>query len=122
MLRKKKRRFHTQKRPPFIGRFLRRRLGIEQLCDECSRPYLQKPAAKPIEQFVSGSAVASVFVEQRFGRSSFYVQFGRYATDGRQMYLSQMFTQEHLEDVAKVACMAKKFIRGQKSLRLVSRV
>lgn len=94
---------------------------MEQLCDECSKPYLEKLAAKPIDQFVSGSAVASVFVEQRFGKSTFYVQFGRFASDGRDMYVSRMVMDEQLEDIAKVAAMARKFIRGQKPLRLVSR-
>jgi hypothetical protein len=58
---------------------------MEQLCDQCSKPYLEKFAAKPIEQVVSGSAVASIFVEQRFGKSVFYVQFGRFASDGQDM-------------------------------------
>lgn len=121
MLRTKKRRFYPERRAPLVARFLRRKLGVEQLCDECSRPYLAKPAARPIEVFVIGSAVASVFVEHRFGRAHFYVQLGRCATDGRNMIVSQILSQEHLEDIAEVALMARSFIREQKSLRLVSR-
>ena len=94
---------------------------MEQLCDQCSKPYLEKLAAKPIEQIVSGSAVASVFVEQRFGKSTFYVQFGRFVSDRQEMYVSRMVLDEQLEDIAKVASMARKFIRGQKPLRLVYR-
>ncbi len=121
MLRTNKRRFYPDRRAPFVARFLRRKLGIEQLCDECSKPYLAKPAAKPIKDFVIGSAVALIFVEHRFGKAHFYVQFGRCATDGRNMIVSQLLSQEHLEDLAEVALMARSFIREQKPLRLVSR-
>ena len=110
-----------QKKAPFVGRLLRRHLGIEQLGDECSRPYLEKPTAVPVEKFVSGSVVASVFVEQRFGKTNFYVQIGRFATDGNRMFVAQMLSTEHLEDAVKVVSQAEKFIRGQKPLRLVSR-
>ena len=121
MLRTKQRRFYPEKRAPFIGRFLRRKLGIEQLCDECSKPYLTKPAAKPYDSLVIGSAVATIFVEHRFGRARFYVQLGSNAAAGRNIIVSQLLTQEHLEDSAEVALMARSFIREQKSLRLVSR-
>lgn len=121
MFHSKKRRFKKhRKKAPLLGRLLRRKMGVEQLCDECSRPYLAKPAAVPLEQFVSGSVVASVFVEQRFGRMNFYVQIGRFATDGRQMFISQMLSTEHLAGTARVASLAEKFIRGQKPVRLVS--
>jgi hypothetical protein len=122
MNRAKKRRFNQKKRPsPLLGRLLRRHLGIEQLCDECSRPYLEKTAARPIEQFVSRSVVASVFVEQRFGRTNFYIQFGRFAANGTQMFVSPFLSPEQLEDVPKVASQARRFVREQKPLRLVSR-
>lgn len=117
----RKRRFHRRRKAPFIGRFVRRKLGVEQLCDECSRPYLSKPPAQPVEQFVHGSAVASVFVEHRFGKQRFHVQFGRFATNGREMFISTFLGIEHLEDIAKVALMARNYIREQKPLRLVSR-
>ncbi len=94
---------------------------MEQLCDQCSKPYLEKLAAKPIDEVFSGSAVAAIFREQRFGKTIYYVQFGRFATDGQDMYVSRMVLDEQLEDIAKVAAMARKFIRGQKPLRLVSR-
>jgi hypothetical protein len=122
MVYRKQWRFKSKrKKAPLLGRIFRRQLGLEQLCDECSRPYLEKPAADPIEKFVSGSVVASVFIEQRFGKTNFYVQIGRNATDGRQMFICQMLSSEHLEDAAKVVAQAHKFIRGQKPVRLVSR-
>jgi hypothetical protein len=123
MNRAEKWRFHPRRkrRAPLLGRLLRRCLGVEQLCDECSRPYLEKPAALPVEQFVSGSAVASVFVEQNFGRKNFYVQLGRNATNGQQLFISQVLSPEHLKDAAQVALLARDYIREQKPLRLVSR-
>ncbi len=121
MSRARKRRFDRRRPAPFVGRFLRRKLGVEQLCDECSRPYLSKPPAQPIEQFVHGSAVASVFVEHQFGKPRFHVQLGRFATNGQEMFISQFLGIEHLEDIAEVALMAATFIREQKPLRLVSR-
>ena len=121
MSRARKRRHYQRKRAPFIGRFLRRRLGVEQICDECSKPFLPKPPAKPIEQFVHGSAVASVFVEQQFGKERFHVQLGRFAANGQEMFISQLLGFEHLEDIAKTASMARDFIREQRPLRLVSR-
>lgn len=104
-----------------MGRLLRRTVGLEQLCDECSRTYLAKPDAHPIEQFVSGSAVASVFLEQKFGKRTFYVKFGRTMTDGHRLFVSDLLQEEHLRDVTQAAAMAYRFIREQKSLRLVSR-
>jgi hypothetical protein len=121
MSRARKRKFTRRKKAPFVGRFFRRRLGVEQICDECSKPYLSKPLAKPIEQFVHGSAVASVFVEQQFGKERFHVQFGRFAANGQEMFISQFLGFEHLEDIAEVASMARRFIREQRPLRLVSR-
>ncbi len=117
----RKRRYYRRKRAPFIGRFFRRKLGVEQICDECSKPYLPKPPAKPIEQFVHGSAVASVFVEQQFGKERFHVQLGRFAANGQEMFISQFLGFEHLEDIAVAASMARDFIREQRPLRLVSR-
>ncbi len=122
MFRRKKWRFTNKNRKaPLLGRLLRRHLGLEQLCDECSRPYLEKPAPEPIKSFISGSALASIYIEERFARKNFYVQIRRNATDGRQMFLSQLLSSEHLVDAAKVTVEAHKFIRGQRPLRLVSR-
>jgi len=119
---KRNRTFRKKKRAPFWGRFFRRHLGLEQLCDECSRPYLEKPLAEPIEQFVHGSAVALIFPTSRFGKKEFVVQFGRNRTDGRDIIVSRMVAEHDLRDIAIVASMAHKFIREQKSnLRLVSR-
>ncbi len=122
MHRARKRRFKQKdKKSPLLGRLLRRRFGLEQICDHCSRPYLEKPAVDPFETFVSGSVVAAVFVEQRFGRTNFYVRIGRFATDGNRMFTCQMLSQEHLADAAEVISKADAFIRGQKPLRLASR-
>lgn len=121
MKHKRKRKFGAKKRAPLLGRLARRKLGVEQLCDECSRPYLARPVANPVAWFPSGSVEASVFLEHRLGRSNFYVKLRRTATDGRDIILSDIFHVEHLDDVAKAADMALEFIRKQRSLRLVSR-
>lgn len=119
MKRARKRRFYPRKKAPFLGRLLRRSLGVEQICDECSKPYLPNPPAPPIEELVSGSAVASIFVEHGYGRARFHVQFGRFASNGREMFISQILGIEHLDDIAKVALSAKDFIGEQKPLRVV---
>ena len=98
------------KRAPFFGRWLRRRFGLEQLCDSCSRPYLEKTAAKPIKQLVQGSVVAEVFVEKRFGRLHHYIQLGRFGTDGSRMFISSLLAAEQLEEAAEVASKARAFI------------
>lgn len=117
----RKRRFKKRRKAPLLGRMVRRSLGMEQLCDECSRPYLSKPPAEPIETFPSGSALASVFLEHRFGRKQFHVQLSRTTATGQGIVQSQVFGDEHLEDVAKVAFMAWRYVREQQSKRLVSR-
>ena len=108
-------------RAPFLGRWLRRRFGLEQLCDSCSRPYLEKTAAKPIEQIVLGSVVAAVFVEKRFGRLHYYIQLGRFGTDGSRMFISSLLAAEQLEEAAEVASKARAFIGEPRPLRLVTR-
>jgi hypothetical protein len=118
---KYKRRFKSQRRAPLVGRLLRRRLGIEQLCDECSKPYLDRPDALPVEHRVHGSAVALIFEEYRFGKRQFYVQLGRNAAYGQRLLVSTLFPEDHLKDAAIVAKMAKHYIDKQKAPRLVSR-
>jgi len=117
MSRARKRRFYRRRKAPFLGRFLRRTLGIEQICDECSKPYLQKPTADPIDTFVVGSAVASVFIEHSFGRKRFHVSLGRNRSNGNEMLISQFLSEENLEDIARAAFQARRFIREQKVLR-----
>lgn len=106
---------------PYWGHLLRRRFGLEQLCDECSRPYLGKTEAKPIEQIVHGSVVASIYIEQRFDALNYHIQIGRFGTDGSRLFISNLLSPKQLEDVAQVVVMARNYIRGQKPLRLVSR-
>ncbi len=118
---KYKRRFKPQRQAPLLGRFLRRKLGIEQLCDECSKPYLDRPNALPVERLVHGSAVALIFQEYRFGKQQFYVQFGRHAANGQRLLVSTLLAEDHLKDATKVAEMAIHFIDMQKAPRLVSR-
>lgn len=113
--------FRRNNKAPFWGRLLRRRFGVEQLCDECSRPYLAKTEAKPIEQIVHGSVVASIFIEQRFDALNYHIQIGRFGTDGSRLFVSPLLTPKQLEDVPQVLVLARNYIRGQKPLRLVSR-
>lgn len=117
----KRKGFRRDRKAPFWGRLLRRRFGIEQLCDECSRPYLGKTEAKPIEEIPHGSVVACIFVEQRFGALNHYIRIGRYGTDGCALFISSLLAPQQLEDVAHVVAAARNYIRGQKPLRLVSR-
>ena len=109
------------KRAPFFGRWLRRRFGLEQLCDNCSRPYLEKAAAEPIDTIVQGSVVAEIFVEKRFGKLNYYFRLGRFATDGRGMFVSSLLATEHLEEAAEVASRARAFTGEPRPLRLVTR-
>ena len=108
------------KRAPFFGRWLRRCFGIEQLCDSCSRPYLEKTAAKSIDQIVLGSVVAEIFVEKRFGKLNYYIRLGRFGTDGRDIFVSSLLAAEHLEEAAEVASQARAYIGEPRPLRLVT--
>jgi hypothetical protein len=109
------------KRAPFFGRWLRRRFGLEQLCDSCSRPYLEKTAAEPIDKIVQGSVVAEIFVEKRFGRLNYYIHIGRFGSDGSRMFISSLLAAEQLEEAAEVASRARAYIREPRPLRLVTR-
>ena len=51
-----------------IVRFVRRRFGLEMLCDQCSRLFVERPESVPAERYVHGSAVVCLYVENRFGR------------------------------------------------------
>ena len=119
--RTRKRQVFRRQKQTLIGRFLRRRIGMEQICDRCSRPYLTQPAPDPVERLVSGSAVASVFVEESFGRVRHHVQLGRYAANGHEMFITQMIQADHLEDIARVALMARHYIDQQQRSALSSR-
>ena len=92
-------------------------MGLEQICDECSSLYLPKPAAEDIGKFVEGSAVASVFIEHNFGKKRYHVQLGRFKSNGREMFISPFLSEENLEDIARAAFKARRFIREQNSLR-----
>ena len=96
-----------------IWKWYRRRFICEYLCDDCAKPYVERPKGMRVEQFVSGSSSAQVFVEERYGKKNFYVEFARTRANGDRIVLSPLFTREHLDDVAEVAAMAQSFIDGE---------
>ena len=98
-------------------KWYRRRFICEYLCDDCSKPYVEKPKDVQLEHFVSGSTSAQVFVEERYGKKNFYVEFGRSKAVHDRIVLSSMFTREHLEDVANVAAMARNYIDDENGRR-----
>lgn len=101
-----------------ITRFLkwyRRKHICEYLCDDCSKPFVVKPDGIEIEQFVSGSSVARVFMEQGFSRTNFHVEFTCLRAERDRIVQVPLFRQEHMADVAKVAAMAYRFVDQQKA-------
>ena len=95
-------------------KWYRRKHICEYLCDDCSKPYNEKPKGLGVEQFVSGSSSAIVYVEENYGRKNHYVEFGRIKVFGDKMTLSPLFSIDHLVDVAKVAEQAHHFIKADR--------
>lgn len=122
MHRARKRKFSRRRRKaPFLGRLLRRHLGLEQLCDECSSPYLDRYKGDPIETVVSGSVIVEIYMERRFGRTNYFVRIGRCAAGRDHMVTCQLLSPEHFGDIQSAISQADALIGGQKPLRLVSR-
>lgn len=125
MTRRKHRKLLRNRRAPFWGRFLRRHFGVEQLCDECSKPYFAKHGAPPIDHLVKGSADAAIFLEHRFGKPVYYFRFGRFGATHDQLINLQLVPSELLADLLEVVKQAQSFVREQKQqaprLKLVSR-
>ena len=104
-----------------IWKWYRRRFICEYLCDDCSKPYVERPKGTQVEQLVSGSSSAQVFVEERYGKKNFHVEFARTRANGDRIVLSPLFTREHLDDVAAVAAMARSFIDNECGRRMPRR-
>jgi len=88
----------------------RHRGGLERFCPACERPYDPTPHPKEDEQFVSGSAAAMVYSTSRYGRSEFTVRVGRWQAQANRLWLSGLFSPGDLDDLAKVAAMARDYI------------
>lgn len=82
----------------------------ERFCPECERPYDPAPRPKEDEQFVSRSAAAMVYSTSRYGRSEFTVRVGRWQAHANHLCLSGLFGPDDLDDLAKVAAMARDYI------------
>lgn len=93
-----------------IWKWYRRKYICEYLCDDCSKPYVEKPKGMRVELLISGSSAAQVFVEERLGHKNYYVEFGRTTANGHRLVLSPLFTRDQLDDAAKVAALARTFI------------
>jgi len=107
---KRKWKLVREKPLPRLWRWYRRRFLCEYVCDDCGKPYVERPKGMQVEQIVSGSSSAQVFVEERYGKKNFYVEFARTRAHADKIVLSPLFTREHLNDVATVAAMARRFI------------
>ncbi len=98
--------FHRHRKSWFGRKKIR-----ERYCPKCDRPYLDTPIPQEDEQLVQGSAVAMIYAMRRWGRKSFVVQFGRCQSNGSRLYLSQLFEETDLPDLARVAANAEQYIR-----------
>ena len=94
-----------------LFRLYRRKHICVYLCDECSKGYVEKPRGIEQEQFISGSTVARVFMEERFGRQDFHVEFGRMHAERDKIVQVQIFRPDHMKDVTRVAAMAYRFVQ-----------
>ena len=110
-----RRRRNREKLMTRLFRWYRRKHICVYLCDDCSKPYVVKPDGIEIEQFISGSSVARVFMEQGFSRTNFHVEFTCMRVQQDKLVQVPLFRQEHMEDVRKVAAMAYRFVQLQKS-------
>lgn len=59
--------------------------------------------------------MARVFIEERFGRQDFHVEFGRMHAERDKIVQVPIFRPDHMNDVRKVAAMADRFVQLQKS-------
>ena len=115
--RRKKSKWKRIREKPIV-RFLkwyRRKHICEYLCDNCAKPHVVKPDGIELEQFVSGSSVARVFVEQGFYKANYHVEFTCLRAEHDRIVQVPLFRQEHMRDVAKVAALASRFISQQKA-------
>lgn len=90
-----------------IARFFRRRIGLETLCDRCSGLFVEKPESVSADTHVHGSAVASVFVERRYGRKHAYVRLNRHRTNGKSILLSEYLDADDIDDAIRALIKAR---------------
>jgi hypothetical protein len=107
---KRKGKFNRETRPWW--KWFRRRPRIsEEYFPECGRRYFEKPVPKEEFQCTRNSTAALIYDTGRWGLKEFEVHLGRYKPNGREVYLSELFSKEDLSDVANVAAMALKYIQ-----------
>lgn len=91
-----------------IGRFFRRKAGLETVCKRCSGLYLEEPAPVSGDQIPYGSAVVSIFVEERFGRRQYYLKLGRHRATGDTIRLSEYLNASDIDDAMMALSMCKR--------------
>ncbi|QDV26080.1 hypothetical protein [Aureliella helgolandensis] len=90
-----------------LARLLRRKAGLETVCQRCSGLFLEEPAPVSGNQIPYGSAVVSIFVDERFGRQHYYLKLGRYRAAGAQIRTSEYLNASDIDDAIEALWMSK---------------
>ena len=93
----------------------------ERFCPECRLPYQNGPHPKEKKQFTSGEVAAIVYPAGGWKRGDYCVRFGRWRSHGRDYFLSQYFSEEDLDDLAKVTVQAHGYVDAHSQRRVTRR-
>lgn len=83
----------------------------ERFCEKCGLIYQNGPMPREVDFCTSGSVEATVFPSGTWKRNELTVTFGRCRASGRQLYLSQFFTVEELDDLLHAAVQARRYLK-----------
>lgn len=100
-----------------LARFLIKKAGLESVCQRCSGLFLEGPAPVPVDQIHYGSAVVSVYTEERFGRQYIYLSLGRSRAAGHRIKLSEYLDVNDIDDAMRALWNARKVLTGSTQIR-----
>ena len=100
-----------------LARFLTKKAGLETVCQRCSGLYVEGPAPVPVDQIHFGSAVVSVYKEERFGRQYIYLSLGRSRAAGHRIKLSEYLDVTDIDDAMRALWQARKVLTGSNKIR-----
>ena len=93
----------------------------ERFCPKCGLPFQNGPQPKETKQFISGSVAALVLPTGNWGRGKYAVRFGKWKAHSRQLYFSDYFSTDDLDDLNWVAAQAHEYIDAISSRRATRR-
>ena len=94
----------------------------ETSCKECGRPFLEHPDREPTHRFEEGNVELFLYEDRTVRRKEYKLRVGVWRTSHESFHFSQLYSEEHLEDLGSVVSEAIEFVKGCKKRLIQSAI